>query len=281
MENKKYLMIHADDAGLAWSENLATQDGMINGSISSTSLMVPCPWFYEMAKFCLKNKNLDYGIHLTLTGEWKNYPFKPCSKKEEVYSLINKDGYFHPKRNHILLNADRDEVYIELKNQIDIAMSMGLNPSHLDSHMYTLGLREDLLEIYYKLGQEYKLPILLSKKLISYAGVDPNSLNLPSGKFIENVFMGSYDEFIGNGLHKFYDNILDNLPYGLSIILIHPAYDSEEMRQITVDHPNFGAKWRHDDINYFKSESCKKKLDDNNIKLVNWKSQEVINYLGA
>ena len=60
MENKKYLMIHADDAGLAWSENLATQDGMLNGSISSTSLMVPCPWFYEMAKFCLKNKNLDY-----------------------------------------------------------------------------------------------------------------------------------------------------------------------------------------------------------------------------
>ena len=83
------------------------------------------------------------------------------------------------------------------------------------------------------------------------------------------------------GKYKFYDNILDNLPYGLSIILIHPAYDSEEMRQITVDHPNFGAKWRHDDINYFKSESCKKKLDDNNIKLVNWKSQEVINYLGA
>ena len=53
------------------------------------------------------------------------------------------------------------------------------------------------------------------------------------------------------------------------------------MRQITIDHPNFGAKWRHDDINYFKSESCKKKLDDNNIKLVNWKSEEVINYLGA
>ena len=42
-------------------------------------------------------------------------------------------------------------------------MSIGLNPSHLDSHMYTLGLREDLLEIYYELGQEYKLPILLSK----------------------------------------------------------------------------------------------------------------------
>ena len=92
--------------------------------------------------------------------------------------------------------------------------------------MYTLGLRQDLLEIYYELGQEYKLPILLSKKLISYTGVDPNSLNLPSGKFIENVFMGSYDEFIGNGLNKFYDNILDNLPKWLSNIMINTENDT-------------------------------------------------------
>lgn len=39
MKSKKYLMIHADDAGLSWAENKATQQGMINGSISSTSLM--------------------------------------------------------------------------------------------------------------------------------------------------------------------------------------------------------------------------------------------------
>jgi len=45
------LIIHADDAGLAWSENKATQKGLLEGSINSTSLMVPCPWFYEMAQF--------------------------------------------------------------------------------------------------------------------------------------------------------------------------------------------------------------------------------------
>ena len=75
MQSKKQLIIHADDAGLAWSENHATQIGMLKGSISSTSLMVPCPWFYEMAQFSLKNPELDYGIHLTLTGEWKSYLF--------------------------------------------------------------------------------------------------------------------------------------------------------------------------------------------------------------
>ena len=55
---------------------------------------------------------------------------------------------------------------------------MGLKPSHLDSHMYTLGLRQDLLEIYQSLGKEFKLPILLSKKLISYTGENPNNFKI-------------------------------------------------------------------------------------------------------
>ena len=101
MKSKKYLMIHADDAGLSWAENKATQLGMMNGSISSTSLMVPCPWYFDMAKLCLSNPELDYGIHLTLTGEWKNYPFKPCAPPSKVNSLVNENGYLHPKRDLI------------------------------------------------------------------------------------------------------------------------------------------------------------------------------------
>ena len=34
MSQKKYVIIHADDAGLCWSENKATQVGMTQGSIS-------------------------------------------------------------------------------------------------------------------------------------------------------------------------------------------------------------------------------------------------------
>ena len=91
MKAKKYLMIHADDAGLACSENLATQQGMLKGSINSTSLMVPCPWFYEMAQFAIKNPSLDFGIHLTLTGEWKTYPFRPITPVNQIPSLVDEN----------------------------------------------------------------------------------------------------------------------------------------------------------------------------------------------
>ena len=93
---------------------------------------------------------------------------------------------------------------------------MGLKPSHLDSHMFTLGLRQDLIDIYIKLGKEYKLPIFLSKKLIKLVGEDPNKFILPESTCFESVFMGSYDIFQSKGLFNFYDNVIDELAEGIS-----------------------------------------------------------------
>ena len=73
MKNK-YLIIHADDAGMAWSENKATQIGLLEGSISSVSLMVPCPWFYEMAQFCLQHpRDVCPFYHTTSNSTQKHF----------------------------------------------------------------------------------------------------------------------------------------------------------------------------------------------------------------
>jgi predicted glycoside hydrolase/deacetylase ChbG (UPF0249 family) len=278
---KKYLIIHADDAGLAWSQNKATQKGLLEGSISSTSLMVPCPWFYEMAQFCLNNPQLDYGIHLTLTGEWKTYPFRPISAAQKVPSLVNQNGHLFPKRHHIRDQAKVDEVRLELKAQIDFALSLGLKPSHLDPHMYTLGVRQDLLDLYQELGETYRLPIVLNSELISLSGEDPSQFNFPREHCFENIFMPSFKNFEEEGLTEYYNRTLDHLPEGVSMFLIHPALESQEMKQITIDHPNFGAQWRAEESEYFCSEALVKKLKENKIELVNWKSPVVLNHWGA
>ncbi len=276
----RYLMIHADDAGLALSHNRAIQEGLLTGSISSCSLMVPTPWFFEMADFCKAHPELDYGIHLTLTGEWKKYPFRPLCAPEKIPTLLTSKGYFHPTRVPFHEAVNAEEVFLELKCQIEFALNLGLKPSHLDSHMYVLGLRQDLLEVYDQLGKAFDLPILYSARLTGHAGSKENSLSLQQPDW-KQIYMASFDNFQNEGLVTFYDNVIDHLPEGLSQILIHPAYASASMEQITYEHPNFGAAWRAEDASYFNSAHCKQKIEENNITLVGWKDVQKLNLLRA
>jgi hypothetical protein len=60
------------------------------------------------------------------------------------------------------------------------------------------------------------------------------------------------------------------LSAGVNLILIHPAFDDDEMKGVTVNHPNFGSTWRQIDVDYFTNKQNSLKLKENNIKLITW-----------
>jgi predicted glycoside hydrolase/deacetylase ChbG (UPF0249 family) len=97
--------------------------------------MVPCSWFPEISSFARKNKQLDSGIHTTLTSEWKNYKWGPVTSKDSVSSLVNKQGYFYTSVDSVQQFADPKEVALELRNQVKKAYQFGIDVTHLDTHI--------------------------------------------------------------------------------------------------------------------------------------------------
>jgi hypothetical protein len=266
----KLLIIHADDAGLSHSENQATIQALSTGSVNSYSIMVPCPWFHEMALFAKTHPQFDHGVHLTLTCEWENYKFGPVLPVHEVPSLVDENGHFPKKRDVLKKHASATEVAKELSAQIEKALSYGLRPTHIDSHMYSVGSDSAFFEVYRELGKKYNLPVQVNAQLLSMVGLDPNTIIQEGDFLVDQVHLGSYDHFEKGQLGNQYMDILDNLAEGLNVILIHTAFDDREMQGITINHPNFGSAWRQIDFDTFTSEEVKSKIEENGIKLITW-----------
>ena len=269
--DKVYLMIHADDAGLCHSENRATIKCLEKGSMNSCSVMVNCSGFQEMASYLKRNPDFDHGIHLTLTCEWHYKRFGPVLSPGEVPSLVDENGHFFKDRKTLLENAEPEEVSKEVNAQIRRGIEYGLNPSHIDSHMYSMGISREFFDIYRAAGTEFGIPVLINSGLLSdISGLDPAEVLGPDDFEVPFVHYGDFSDFSQNRLDAFYREKLENLEPGLHMILTHPAYDDPEMQEITRDHPNFGSAWRQIDTDFFTSKACKRVIEEKGIEMISW-----------
>jgi len=155
----KVVIFHVDDAGMSYESNEGTIRSIENGVATSCSIMMPCPWAASFVRHALEEP-MDAGIHLTLTSEWKDYRWHPVSGKEAVPGLVDAEGALWPSVREVVQHATPDEVELEIRAQINRALDMGLNPTHLDSHMGTLFYHPPFLERYIKVGVDYGIPVM-------------------------------------------------------------------------------------------------------------------------
>ncbi|WP_374655585.1 polysaccharide deacetylase family protein [Dongia sp.] len=165
----KQIVVHEDDLGMCHGANTAFLDLSQRGVCTSGSVMVPCPWFLEIAALQAAHPALDIGVHLTLNAEKSFYRWRPLTRPSPAAGLADGDGYAWRTVGELRRHAVPDAVEAELRAQIDAALAVGIDVTHVDSHMGAL-LCPEFVETYVRVALDYALPVLLTR---AYTDYDP------------------------------------------------------------------------------------------------------------
>lgn len=231
----RLLIINGDDVGGCHSANVATIDSMEHGLMTSSTIMVPCPWFNEIAHYAVAHPEKDFGVHLCQTSEWKSYRWGPVSPREKVPGLLDPEGYLWSEVEGVYAKSNPQEAYIEAKAQIEKALAAQVDLTHLDSHMGTLQVDPRYLEMYVRLGVEFRLPLRMASESSFVAGGFPKLRQQIAARGIvfPDYFIHEELKEEKNGVKEFWMRMIRSLKPGVTELYIHAAKTSEELKAIT------------------------------------------------
>jgi len=275
----RVVLFHCDDGGMCHEQNLGAMKSLEYGVLTSVSTMMPCPWVPEMAAYLKEHPNVDNGLHLTLTSEWKNYRWAPLAGKAAVPGLVDPEGCLWPSVKDVVEHATAAEVETELRAQIDRAQTLGMPITHLDTHMGTVYATPEFLGVYIKLGIEKQIPIMIMGGHIQYTAEDePDAAKaLMAQGIAEKVWEGGLpvlDDLLNRtyGWKTFSEkkqNLLDslrNMKPGLTMVIFHCAVPNEVWPLFTSS-----SETRLNDLRVTTDPEVKKFLEDNGFILTTWR----------
>jgi len=259
------LIVRGDDIGCTHGSNVGVIQSYTDGIEQSAELMVVTPWLPEAAKMLNEQPGLDVGVHVALTSEWESMKWRPLT---HCPSLTDENGYLlpmtFPNKNYtnqsLTEQKDKinlDEVEAEIRAQIELAIKLIPNLTHISGHMGWVLVHEGIPAIAERLSKEYNLPFVddtgdTNKRLgiVSFPmgwGLKPAERE---AKFIETL--GKLEK------EKTY------------LYVEHPAEDSKEMRAIFHKGYENVAEDRQAVLNMFTSPVVKKAIEENGIELVSY-----------
>jgi len=268
-EGTKAVIFHVDDAGMSHNSNMGVIKAIEDGVATSTSIMMPCPWVPEMSAYVKEHPQVDAGVHLTLTAEWKKY---------RVPGMVDSEGCLWHGVEEVVSHASADEVEAEMRAQIDKALAMGIKPTHLDSHMGTCFVPQ-YIERYVKVGIEKQIPILMMGGHMQHIGKSGEAAALKPVMYliankVWNAGLPVIDDLVTSptsantyeGRKEQLIKLLGEMKPGITEIIVHCTVQTEVFSQISGSGPAREAETR-----LMTDPDVKKFIENEGIILTTWR----------
>src|SRR5712692_2535851 len=261
-DDARLLIINADDFGRAHACNEGILRSLKEGVVSSTTLMVPCPWALHAMQMLSDHPDFSFGVHLTVISDVPLYRWGSLTSREKVPSLIDEAGFFYRYERipEFLAQVKLSELEVEFRAQIEAVLAAGLSPTHLDWHCLSNGGRVDIFELTIKLAEEYGLAVRVFNRSTGEAlqqrGLPTNDHDVLDSYRLDIVEKSAW-----------YARALRELPSGLSEWAVHPALGTPEMQAIEPE------SWqvRPTDLAFLISQEARSIIEQEEIVLLSYK----------
>ena len=157
--------------------------------------------------------------------------------------MCDEDGYLHRGVIATATKAKPEEIETEIRAQVERALSRGIRPGHIDTHMGTLYARPEFTAAYMKIAEEYHLPAMVvepTPKVIDKFRKKGYPITKQGLELMTNYKLPKLDDFNStldgdsyeDKKQKFYE-LVRSLDPGLNEIIFHPSTLTEGLKKIT------------------------------------------------
>lgn len=251
--NKKYLIINADDFGMSSEYNQAICNLMTQGIVSSTSLMANGKAYEEAIRDIRRLDLKNIGVHLTLTCDgFENNNKITYSSVTHANSLEDKNGVLFCSYRDLAEKASDEDIINEIYSQIMKIKNDGIEFTHIDNHMYSvihyLGLRGyncfykalHRLKANRKIGFRHALKkydidgvrsVYPGRKIQPYAWAMNFFFRLQCPDYVFTIPYASPQSESVEQKYVLLNTFFSNIKNGVNELHVHPAVFSEELRK--------------------------------------------------
>jgi hypothetical protein len=265
----KILIVNVDDIGNSHAANVAVMDATQNGLATCATIIVPGPWFPEIAGYARKHPQADFGVHLAHTSEWATLKWGPVANRADVPGLVDPQGYLWPDIMSVYKNSTPEQAYIEARAQIRKAMAAGIDVTHLDSHMGTLQYNEAYFQVYRRLAKEFDLPLRMgSQELLAAQGGGQQRGQLDEDGTVYPDYLIHGGRKAREPMSDYWKRQLSDLKPGVTEAYIHASAAGDELSAFTNSAADRAEEYRL----FTRDPEIRRILDAQGVKRIGYRA---------